>query len=51
VGIVILVAGSATASTVAVAFGVYLRVFVDIPLAMSAIALLLKFARHSMFWE
>lgn len=41
VGIVILLGGAATASTVAVAFGGYLRVFADVPVALSAIALLL----------
>ena len=40
VGLVILIGGAATASTVALAFGGYLRVFVDIPVAASAMALL-----------
>jgi amino acid transporter len=41
VGIVILLGGAATAATVAVAFGGYLRVFVDVPVALSAFVLLL----------
>ena len=36
----ILMGGAATASTVAVAFGGYLRTFVDVPIWMSAVALL-----------
>jgi APA family basic amino acid/polyamine antiporter len=40
-GAVILIGGAATATTVAVAFGGYLRVFVDVPAAWSALALLL----------
>ena len=39
-GIVILLGGAATASTVAVAFGGYLKEFVDVPVAVSALALL-----------
>ena len=41
VGIVILVGGAATATTVAVAFGGYLRTFLDISTGLSAFALLL----------
>ncbi len=41
VGLVILVGGAATATTVAVAFGGYLKTFVDIPTGLSAFALLL----------
>lgn len=40
VGMIIIFGGSATATTVAVAFGGYLRVFVDIPIAVSAFGLL-----------
>jgi amino acid transporter len=40
VGLLILMGGAATASTVAVAFGGYLRSFVDAPIWMSALALL-----------
>ena len=40
VGLLILMGGAATASTVAVAFGGYLRTFVDVPIWMSALALL-----------
>lgn len=40
VGAVILIGGAATAATVAVAFGGYLRVFTDWPVAFSALALL-----------
>jgi APA family basic amino acid/polyamine antiporter len=40
VGIIILLGAAATASTVAVAFGGYLRVFVDIPVPISALVLL-----------
>jgi amino acid transporter len=40
VGIIILLGAAATASTVAVAFGGYLRVFVDIPVGASALVLL-----------
>jgi len=40
IGVVILIGGSATAATVAVAFGGYLRSFVDVPPAWSALALL-----------
>jgi APA family basic amino acid/polyamine antiporter len=40
VGIMILAGGAATASTVAVAFGGYLRSFIDIPILWSALALL-----------
>ena len=40
VGVVILLGGAATAATVAVAFGGYLRVFVDVPVALSAFILL-----------
>lgn len=41
VGAVLLIGGAATAATVAMAFGGYLRSFVDIPAAWSALALLL----------
>lgn len=40
VGLLILMGGAATASTVAVAFGGYFRTFVDVPIWMSALALL-----------
>ena len=40
VGLLMLMGGAATASTVAVAFGGYLRTFVDVPIWFSAIALL-----------
>jgi amino acid transporter len=40
VGLLILMGGAATASTVAVAFGGYLRAFVDVQIWMSALALL-----------
>lgn len=40
VGAVILIGGAATATTVAVAFGGYLRAFVDVPVALSAAGLL-----------
>ncbi len=40
VGSVILLGGAATASTVAMAFGGYLRVFVDVPAITAALALL-----------
>ena len=40
VGAVILIGGAATAATVAVAFGGYLRIFVDLPSALSAFLLL-----------
>ena len=40
VGILILMGGAATAATVAVAFGGYLRIFFDIPILFSALALL-----------
>ena len=40
VGLLILMGGAATASTVGVAFGGYLRTFVDVPIWMSALALL-----------
>ena len=40
VGLVILMGGAATAATVAVAFGGYLRVFVDVPTGLSAFTLL-----------
>ena len=40
VGLLILMGGAATASTVAVAFGGYLRVFVDVPTGLSAFTLL-----------
>ena len=39
-GVVILFGGAATAATVAFAFGGYLQVFVDVPLAVSALVLL-----------
>ena len=39
VGLVILIGGATTASTVAVAFGGYLRTFVDVPIWMSALGL------------
>ncbi|HEY7088297.1 MAG TPA: amino acid permease, partial [Tepidisphaeraceae bacterium] len=42
VGIVILLGGAATAATVAVAFGGYLRVFVDVPVTFAALILLLS---------
>jgi amino acid transporter len=41
VGVVILLGGAASAATVAMAFGGYLRVFVDLPPALSALALLI----------
>ena len=41
VGMVILIGGAATAATVAVAFGGYLREFIDMPPVWSALALLL----------
>jgi APA family basic amino acid/polyamine antiporter len=41
VGVVILLGAAATAATVAVAFGGYLRVFLDVPVAVSALGLLL----------
>ena len=41
VGVVILIGGAAAAATVAIAFGGYLRVFVDVPPPWSALALLL----------
>ena len=41
VGLVILMGGAATATTVAVAFGGYLKTFVDIPTSLSAFTLLL----------
>ena len=41
VGVVILIGGATTAATVAMAFGSYLRVFVDLPPAWSALALLI----------
>ncbi len=41
VGLLILVGGAATATTVAVAFGGYLKTFADIPTGLSAFALLL----------
>jgi len=40
IGAVILIGGAATAATVAVAFGGYLRVFADWPIALSALVLL-----------
>jgi basic amino acid/polyamine antiporter, APA family len=40
VGAIILVGGAATAATVAMAFGGYLRVFVDLPPAIAAVLLL-----------
>jgi amino acid transporter len=40
IGLAILLGGAATASTVAVAFGGYLRVFADVPVALSAFVLL-----------
>lgn len=40
VGLLILMGGAATASTVAVAFGGYLRTFVDVPILTSALTLL-----------
>jgi APA family basic amino acid/polyamine antiporter len=40
VGAVILIGGAATAATVAVAFGGYLRIFADWPVALSALILL-----------
>jgi amino acid transporter len=40
VGLVILIGGAATAATVAVAFGGYLRIFVDLPPTVSALMLL-----------
>lgn len=40
VGAVILIGGAATAATVAVAFGGYLRIFADLPVAVSALLLL-----------
>jgi basic amino acid/polyamine antiporter, APA family len=40
IGAVILIGGAATAATVAVAFGGYLRVFADWPVALSALVLL-----------
>ena len=40
VGVVILIGAAATAATVAIAFGGYLRVFVDVPPVWSALALL-----------
>ena len=40
IGAVILIGGAATAATVAVAFGGYLRTFIDVPPAWSALALL-----------
>ena len=40
IGAVILIGGAATAATVAVAFGGYMRSFVDVPPAWSALALL-----------
>jgi amino acid transporter len=40
VGAVILIGGAATAATVAMAFGGYLRIFVDLPSALSAFFLL-----------
>jgi amino acid transporter len=40
VGLLILIGGAATAATVAVAFGGYLRTFLDLPIAWSAVALL-----------
>ena len=41
VGSIILLGGAATATTVALAFGGYLRVFVDVPTIAAALALLL----------
>jgi APA family basic amino acid/polyamine antiporter len=41
VGVVILIGGAAAAATVAIAFGGYLRVFIDVPPPWSALALLL----------
>jgi basic amino acid/polyamine antiporter, APA family len=40
IGIVILLGGAATAATVAVAFGGYLKQFVDVPIGLSALILL-----------
>jgi APA family basic amino acid/polyamine antiporter len=40
IGVVILIGGAATAATVAMAFGGYLRAFVDVPPIWSALALL-----------
>ena len=40
VGLLILMGGAATASTVAVAFGEYLKTFVDVPILLSAFGLL-----------
>jgi APA family basic amino acid/polyamine antiporter len=40
VGIMILIGGAATASTVAVAFGGYMRSFINIPIVWSALALM-----------
>jgi len=40
VGVLVLIGGSATAATVAVAFGGYLRVLVDVPVWLAALALL-----------
>lgn len=40
VGAVILIGGAATAATVAIAFGGYLRVFADVPPGLAALALL-----------
>jgi APA family basic amino acid/polyamine antiporter len=40
VGLIILIGGSATAATVAVAFGGYFKTFIDLPIVLSALALL-----------
>ena len=40
IGLLILIGGAATAATVAIAFGGYLRTFMDVPIAWSAFALL-----------
>ena len=49
VGLLILMGGAATAATVAVAFGGYLRAFVDVPTGMSAFILLIVCTAFNIF--
>jgi basic amino acid/polyamine antiporter, APA family len=49
VGVVILLGSAATAATVAMAFGGYLRAFVDLPPALSALALLIVCTAFNMW--
>ena len=49
VGLVLLLGGAAAAATVAVAFGGYLRAFVDVPTGMSAFILLIVCTAFNIF--